>query len=93
MIAPLYIEVKNLSYLLVSSRWNDGDNDIEVDSYSDGSKIVKKVLIILSLILIVSIMTAITVVDVVIAVLDVVKHVLDIVTPFINHLNNKLDLN
>ncbi len=38
-------------------------------------------------------MTAITVLDVVISVLDVVKHVLDIVTPFINHLNNKLDLN
>lgn len=69
-----YIEIKNLSYVLVGSRL-DGSNsnsNVVIDSHSSSSKVVRKVLFILRLILWVLIMTTTTVLDVVIPVLDVV---------------------
>ena len=32
MIAPLYIEVKNTSDILVSSKWDDDNSDVEIGS-------------------------------------------------------------
>ncbi len=77
VIAPLYIEVKNISYILLNSRWDDNDRNVEVGNYSGSSKVVRKVFSILRLILSMIIMTKTTV-------LDVVKHIMDIVILFTN---------
>ena len=48
MVQALYIEVKNLSYVLVHSRWNGGGNsnsNVVISSYSGGNKVVRKVFI------------------------------------------------
>lgn len=83
VVVPLYIEVKNLSYVLVRSRWDGGNSNsnVVIGSYGGGSKVVRKVLIRLRLILSMLIMTTTTVLNVVIPVLDTVKRVLDIGTP------------
>lgn len=90
IVASLYIEIKNLGFILVGKNWNNSNNNIEVDSYDVGSEIVKKFHIILKLMFNLLIMITTTVVNVVLHILDILilifdvfQHILNIITPYI----------
>lgn len=73
MIALLYIEFKNSSYILISSRENDNKSNDIIDSYICNSKVIRKLFIIIRLIDKLLIITIIFVLNVIILILDITK--------------------